>query len=565
MKQVIRRHRGPLLLLTLTFGVYFVYIFSQMLGYRANGLWAGHVHVWGDWSLHIAMVNIFAFKDPGDWFAYHPYYAGGKLTYGFLTNLVSGLLLRSGLSLTVSMLVPSMLYGIALTYGLYVLFYQLLRTQKAAVTSVIVFFCSSGLGFLRFLADWLNKPTLESLLYPTKDYTRLEKQYQWLAGNWFNGMLIPQRAFLLGMCITVWVMAGVLWVFLRVAKKPKEHLTKYQKYVLVACGLGAGLLPITHMHSFIVLVIGSGLLGLLTIKQWRKWLWYVIPAGILSSVLYVTFVKGGIENPQFMRILIGWTAPVGNGLLERIFNWLKMWWEIWGVMVPMALIGFSIARKKLDTFRLAFLGTGWVVFALANVILFQPIHWDNSKLFMWAYLFFSPMAVLVLQQLWREKSQLPKVVAMLLAVLLIGSGIMEMWRLARFDKNSLQMASYEDIELGEEIQQKTHPRAVFLTATSHNHPVMEWGARSILLGYPGWAFNFGFLYQQRERDIGTMFQGGPAAEELMKKYNVSYVAIGPEERQFMRANEAYFSNKYPIAVSSRNYRIYDVRSLTGGL
>ncbi len=561
IQQLLRRHRGPLLFLFVTFGFYFIYIFSQILQMRPTGLWGGHVHVWGDWSLHITMANIFAQKPPSEWFAYHPYFAGGKLTYAFFTNLISGLLMRLGFSLTAAFLLPSMLYGILLTFGLYAVFYLILRTKKAAVASVFIFFCSSGLGFLRFFSDWLNNPTLEHLLYPTKDYTRLEQQYQWLAGNWFNGMLIPQRAYLLGMSITAWIMAGLLWVFLPLFKKPKQALTKHQKIILVVAGIGAGILPITHMHSFIVLVITSGLLGLVFIKQWQKWLWYGIPAGVLSTILYWHFVKGGIQNPDFMQLFIGWTAAKGNNPLQHFVNWLVMWWEIWGVMIPMAVIGVSIARKKLTLPKQAFLASGFVIFALANIVLFQPIQWDNSKLFMWVYFFFSPLAALVLQQLWRQKES-SKWLAVILFILLTGSGYMEMWRLGRFDKNSLMMASNEDMAIGREVQQKTNSQAIFLTYTAHNHPIMEWGVRPILLGYPGWAFNFGFEYRQREQDIKTMFLGGSRAEELLKQYNVSYVVIGPEESRLMNANEAYY-RRYPLVIQNLNFRIYDVRSLTG--
>lgn len=563
VRKVLHEHRGSIFFLLLTFGLYFVHVFSQMLVMKPTGLWAGHVHIWGDWSLHIAMVNIFALKPPDEWFAYHPYYAYGKFTYGFLTNLISGLLMRVGFSLPAAMLFPSMVFGIVLTLGLYTIFYQLLKTQKAAVTAVVVFFCSSGLGFLRFLSDWLNNPTAANFFFPRQDFTRLERQYQWLAGNWFTGMLVPQRSYLLGMSITVWVMAGVLWVFLRVTKKPKVELTKEQKIILVACGVGAGILPITHMHSFIVLVITSALLGLLTIKQWKKWLWYAVPAGLISTVLYWNFIKGGIENPEFMQVLLGWTAPAGNNPLQHFINWLTMWWEIWGVMFPLALIGIPLARKKLPPISQAFILAGFVVFALANIILFQPIQWDNSKLFMWVYFFLSPLAVLSLQQLWRERAKGSRIIAVVLFILLTGSGYMEMWRLTHFDRNSLEMSSMDDIQLGEKIRQQTNSQSVFLTATAHNHPVMEWGVRPILLGYPGWAFNFGFLYRPREVDINTMFLGGTQAEELLKKYKVSYVAIGPAELQLFRANEAYF-RKYPLAVTSQNYRIYDVRSLTGG-
>jgi uncharacterized membrane protein len=94
---------------------------------------------------------------------------------------------------------------------------------------------------------------------------------------------------------------------------------------------------------------------------------------------------------------------------------------------------------------------------------------------------------------------------------------------------------------------------------------MEWGVRPILLGYPGWAFNFGFLYRQRELDIYTMYAGGSETESLLKKYGVSYVVIGPSERynRNMKVNEAYFT-KYPLILHYNNMKVYDVRGLTGG-
>jgi hypothetical protein len=199
-------------------------------------------------------------------------------------------------------------------------------------------------------------------------------------------------------------------------------------------------------------------------------------------VLYWQFVKGGIENPEFMQIMIGWTAPKGNNPVQHLVNWVIMWWRIWGVTIPLALMGVVVARKKLPLVAQGFLFAGFAVFALANIILFQPIQWDNSKLFMWAYFFFSPLAVLYLQDIWRGVAQSSKVLAILLFILLTGSGYMEMVRFARFDKNSLPMASIGDIQFGEQIRQNTDSQAVFLTSPEHNHPVMEWGVRPILLG-----------------------------------------------------------------------------------
>ena len=138
-----------------------------------------------------------------------------------------------------------------------------------------------------------------------------------------------------------------------------------------------------------------------------------------------------------------------------------------------------------------------------------------------------------------------------------------MWRLTRFDKNSYMMASNQDIKFGQILRETTNSEAVFLTSPEHNHPVMEWGVRPILLGYPGWAFNFGFLYRQRELDITTMYQGGKTAEELLKKYKISYVVIGPAERHNFKPNDSYFS-QFPLSTNSGEFRVYDVRELTGG-
>lgn len=558
----LKAHQVSIIFLSYTFCLYFIVIFSHMLMYTSDGLQAGHVHVWGDWSLHIAMANIFAYKEPGEWFAYHPYYAGGKLTYGFLTNMISGVLIRVGLSLPAAFLIPSMIYSVFLVFGMYTVYYLLLKSQKAALTSVIIFFCSSGLGFLRFLADWSFKPSLEHLLYPTIDYTRIEPVYQWLAGNWINGMLVPQRAYLLGMSQTVWILAGVIWATRKLQTKHK-HTRRAPYAILAICGLAAGILPIAHMHSFIVLIIASALLGLSSLRQWKALLFYAVPAGVVSTILYTIFIKGGIENPKFMQILIGWTALKHTSPLVSFQLWIKMWWEIWGVMMPVAIAGSVVAWKKLKRQDVAVLSTGFFVFILGNVILFQPIHWDNSKLFMWAYFFFAAFATLVLQRLWRKKTLNIRGFALLLAFLLTITGVMELWRLSRFEKNSLLMASNDDIELGEIIRKNTDSQAVFVTHPTHNHPSMMWGVRPVLMGYPAWAWNFGFLYQEREKDIQTIYIGGEQAETLLKHYNVSYISFGHAETS-RGGNETYYKENFPLFIESKGHRIYDVRSLTGG-
>lgn len=547
-RAILRSHQRQLLIICFTFGAYFTNLFSHMLELKPNGLYAGHVHVWGDWSLHLAMASIFAYKQPAHWFINHPYFGGGKLTYGFLTNMISGLLIRAGWSIPSAFLLPSILFCFALLFGIYFVYCQVLKSKNLALTATSIFFLSSGPGFMRIFQTWWQHPSLEFLLFPTKDFSRLE-QYQWLAGNWVNGMLVPQRAYLMGMTVAVWSLAILLYVLRHPPIKIADRKRNFQ--LLLVAGLLAGSLPIVHSHSLIALVIISGLTCVGEYKRWRELAIYVISAGVLATALYLKFIAGGIQNPHFMQMLIGWTAP------KTVFGWLDMWWQIWGIFTPLAIISLWLIKKQTLSIKL-FFASFFVIFILGNLILFQPIHWDNSKLFMWVYFGWSALVTLLLS--WLSKKIWPfKTLAIFLYLIITLTGCFELMRVQRFDKNSVMMTSTPEMKMGEFIRQNTDEQAMFLTNASHNHPVSLWGARPILLGYPAWAWNFGFLYEARLNDMRIMYAGNPLSLALIKKYKVNYVVIGSGEIADLHANEKFYRDRFPTIFADENYRIYDVR------
>ncbi|MCX6759732.1 MAG: hypothetical protein NTW46_00085 [Candidatus Nealsonbacteria bacterium] len=150
------------------------------------------------------------------------------------------------------------------------------------------------------------------------------------------GMLIPQRGFLLGMTLAVWSMFLLLYVILN------DKNGKSAKKMLVLSGLLAGLLPIVHMHSFVAVFIITGITCISVLKKWKLFLYYVVPAGILSTFLYLIFIHGGIENPRFFSWFPGWTIKGG------FFAWLKMWIYFWSIMLPLALFGLVAYWKKFS-------------------------------------------------------------------------------------------------------------------------------------------------------------------------------------------------------------------------
>ena len=69
----------------------------------------------------------------------------------------------------------------------------------------------------------------------------------------------------------------------------------------------------------------------------------------------------------------------------------------WGLLLPLALWG----TIQMRDYRHPMVIGGWVLFALCNIIRFQPWNWDNSKLLTWSYLMLIIPVVRVLSYLWR--------------------------------------------------------------------------------------------------------------------------------------------------------------------
>lgn len=549
MKSIFNRHKFPLLLLLLTFGLYFLTLFPRAIMVDKAGIYLGHEHVWSDWPLHISIMSVFAYKPIDTWFAYHPMYSGGKFTYPFLTDFISGMLMRTGFSLSLSIIIPSIAFSLMLIIGMYALLFQLFNSKKIAVIAICIFFLSSGPGFINFIKDFLAHPTLSMFLYPPLHYSRID-HYDWYSGNAIVGFLLPQRAFLLGMTISIWVMAGLTWIL-----QKSQHI-KRTKIILVALGLMAGLLPIVHIHSFIVVVIVTGLMCFVSLKHWKLLLFYIFPAAILSSIFYLIFISGGIQLDNFIKWFPGWAAS------DSIVGWLVMWLSLWGLTLPVSVIGLFFVRQEKILSKSWILGF-IIVFVAANLILFQPIHWDNSKLFMWSYFAFSTLCAIVLVKLSR-KTFAGTFIALAIFLSLTLTGVLELIRLQAIDRNQLQLSAIDDINLGIQVRNETNPLSVFLTDTSTNHFVMVWGTRSIVMGFKPWVVNFGFPDTKRSQDMRTMFSGENLSLPLLQQYKISYVVIGPGEKYGFNANESFYEKNFPVAFANQSYRIYDVRSVTKG-
>lgn len=531
-----------------TWGVYFFVLFSRMVSLSPEqGLQVGHEYLWSDWaSLHTGMTRIFATKTPGDWFAYHPVYADGKFTYPFFVNLLSGLLLRVGFSFETAMMLPYFIAAPALLLGLRRLFTLILNSQWLSVLAISLFFLSAGFGFTKELSILLRTGDW-SQAFPISTLPSAVPSHSWGANNFIIAMLLPQRAFMIGLPLAVWAIYG----FVSVLRKSSFGSADCRR--LVASGLILGLLSIVHAHSLMasaIVLFPLALYGLSQPQTRTKVLWFALPGTLLAVALYLVFVAGGIKT-RFMQPLIGFTA-------NSLSDWIWFWTWVWGISLPLAAVGASRIGSKRKSLELYFAISGFLLFALGNLVLFQPTRWDNSKIFLWSFLLLTPAMARALEYLW-QKSKPFAFAAALVATL---TGCLELTDLQMVARHRFQILSPQEIAFAERVNRETAPLARFATATAHHHFVSTWAARPVLVGYLGWLGNFGMNYQQTHDELREIYRGSPRTVELIAKHRLNYVVVGPHERnEFGDLNEVYFSKNFPVAMEDKylDIRIYRIR------
>jgi uncharacterized membrane protein len=76
--------------------------------------------------------------------------------------------------------------------------------------------------------------------------------------------------------------------------------------------------------------------------------------------------------------------------------------------------------------------------------------------------------------------------------------------------------------------------------------------------YSGHLSSYGINFMEREGEVRQIYSGDPVADTLLRKYNIDYVMVSPEEKGALHANEDYFK-KFPVIAESGQYKVYKVK------
>jgi len=543
-------HPWPLVAVVLVCGAWTVHFLHQAYVYTPNGLYAGYVNIWGDWAAHLSFAGSFAYGHnfPPE----YPIDPGHHLGYPFMIDFLAANLVPLGSRLTSSLVMTSGLLGLAFPAVLYLAAQRFVGGRAGPVFAVFAFVLSGGIGFVYLLGD-LQHFGFTALVHLPREYTlNRDLNYQWL--NPVLAYLVPQRSTLFGFSLAL-IALVTLWVAARGGSGWRPF---------VFAGIVAGVMPIFHVHAYGTVVALSVFWALFTLRI--QWLGFFIPALVIGVPILVwmwppanTSVCGNGPTLHGYCFEVGWLSyldwqhdlPIWIGR-----DWAWFWIKNTSVFIPL-LVAAQILRSWIPSAFPKWFAPMWLWFLVPNVIVLQPWDWDNTKFFVfWALL----GSILVGGFLARMFQRGPgsAIVASGLLVLLGLSGTLDLARASDFSVSAVQFTDTGGLQVADWVRAHTSPTALFVVADEHNSPIPTLAGRRVLIGYPGWLWTYGLPdYIQKGQDEKRILDGDPATPDLVRRYGVDYVMIGPQEIP-RGASRAYWDQHGTLVYDNGEYAIYRV-------
>lgn len=569
------------------FFLLFWLFFDKTMFMMNGGIHTGGSQNLGDLPYHLG--TIFSFTEGNNFPVVNPSWLGAKYTYPFVADLLSACFVKLGSDVINSMFVLNVAWAFSLFVILERFVADLTGNRLAGRIAAPLLFLSGGLGFWGLSADMAvsGKGLYDTLMNLSRDYT-INDKYRW--GNSLVVLFMTQRSLLLGMPLTLLVLNYLWSIFSRekVANQVVETdenvgdgenvvTTKVEKEALsfssipvsaLLVGLLAGTLPLIHMHSLVVLFIVTAFLFVMRPDRWLQWITFGVGVAVVAIPELAWLMLGtATESKKFFEFFFGWDKR------ETDFIWF--WFTNTGLLFPVLAAGIwiymtggklaipsgevgkveSAAPIELKWTLVLFYIPFFFLFVLSNSAKLAPWEWDNIKILIYWFAGSLPLVAYALAWAW-EKNKALKAVTVVCFVVLILSGSLDVWRTVS-GQIKYGVFDADAIKIADQIKQKTDQKAIFVNAPTFNSAVVLSGRQSVMR-YSGHLASHGIDYYPREAEIKQIYQGGGVADILLKKYNVDYVLVSPEERNTLKANEEYFK-KFPVLAEAGQYRVYKVK------
>lgn len=473
---------------------------------------------------------------------------GSPLGYPLLTDATGTSLLLLGMPVRWALILPGTVMSGLVYIGFLLLAREMTGKTSAAVIAGALLFFNGGLGFLYDFDlsgnDYSKISEIFSGYYMTPAN---QPDYNLRWSNLVADLLLPQRTFLGGWCL-----------LLPALYFAREAFGSGQRRMFLLVALFGAALPLVHTHSFVALALYSGgalVYRLIVQKDMRRKL--LTGSAIYLGIVVVTavpqllaFTLRQASNEGFISFHFNWVNNTANGFVDFYpWFWLK------NIGLPLiAMVCALLDFRKRD--RMDLIGAA-MIFIVAELVLFQPLDYDNNKLFYVWYLLMLPSAANWCVSVW-DKLKGGRARVLLAAVFLTGSTLSGALSIAREVISDYELFSASAARAGTFIEENTDPDDMFITGQYHNNPVYALAGRKVVCGPPLFLYWHGLDYTGREAAVRAFYQDPVNNLDLLTEYDVKYIVLTWQERNDIGANEAALDTLFDVVYDDGSYRIYGV-------
>ncbi|MBL7169612.1 MAG: hypothetical protein ISS48_01165 [Candidatus Aenigmarchaeota archaeon] len=510
-----------------------------------------------DAPFHMAITNSFVYKN--NFPPKYPLYYETKMVYPFLNDFYSSILIKGGLGLVSSIMIPDILLIYCITSSVYIFFKEVFKKEDKTILISLLIFFFGGIGFMNIISAIFNismGPTQLSLdnknlinsingvvSYPYFNFTEI-----------FTNIFVPQRSYLIGFPLVVLI----LWIYYK-------YFENIELKHLLVLSIPYGLLPMFHAHSFIFISIMTAFIFLSDLKRnfriysmfneksfklIKKWIVFGCIVFILSFPQLLWILTQN-KQPHFFSFVINdahW--KLNNNLKNPLLNGIVFWIRVMGIPILLAPFGYILMDKKTRKYFIPII----LVFLAMSVVRLQPSFGDNNKLTLYFFMFISMMSGKFLSKLFSWNILSKFIVILLIFMICIHSPFY--FRQNLFISRQFIFSSFER-EVADWIIKNTKSNSIFLTEDTSNHLVPSLAGRQVIKGVYAW--NLGLESPEIEHDIKEIYSNGNC--RLIRKYDIDYIYIGSDERNiatFDFRNSPNFGLVYSNNFKDNNFEIYKV-------
>lgn len=514
---------------------------------------------YGDLSLHLAVAtSAVNAKFP----LHNSLMLDATMAYPYLADTLATTMLMLGQSLPMAMAFTGTLMMTLVFMGYGLLCSQLCRRRGAHFLAFFLLFLNGGLGFFYTLSGTVDGSTVTTIWDNLRD---VMQGYYHAPTNmpdpnnirWVNiicDMLVPQRGILGG-----WTM---LMPSLNLLLPPLCKKEKHDIRAIVLLGLFAGGLPLIHTHSFLalgLLSIGCMAYCILTtpkgqrFEAFKPWLLYGTIAAALSlpQLFAFTFVQA-TNSQKFLRFQFNWCNNRNNqGLVDSY-----LWFYIKNIGPAYLMIFLALFKRKpkgsaelpSDIRQNRLLAAGaFLIYLIAEFIIFQPNEYDNNKLFYVWFLLCLPMVADYAMDIYQRLRGIGGR-RMLALLFLITCFLSSALTVARECVSNYQVYDKNDIEAAEYIKENTPEHSVFITGNQHLNPVSSLAGRTILCSSQSYLYYHGFDTTERRMEVRRFFEDPANNLDVLAMHGVEYIYISSYERRsdWFTLNEDAIESLFPL-------------------